>query len=145
MTNDDLIRIRDLKVRFGSEYAASMYVAKKARKLLKKSKNLLSESEAIEWIILERTDADLEAYMNEYRHRIRKRRYNLINEYMSMIDSKRVRKQFQLSALQSNTASKLMIDYGDLDQYDSTRLRILMKEYWLDHLQKDITDISIHA
>ena len=145
MKTDNLLRIKDLKARLGSEYAASMYVAKKARILLIKSNNLLSESEAIEWVILQKTDADLEAYINEYRHRIRTRKYDLINEYMSMIDSKSLKKQFQSSALKSNTASKLIIDYGDLGPYNSTRLRILMKEYWLDHLQKDITDISIHA
>lgn len=139
--NYDLISLRKLKDRFGSEYAATMYVAKEARKLLTRSHNLLSESEAIDWVILQRTDDDLQKYIQEYRHRLRKRKYNLVNEYMSMIDENKLKIQFQKSALQSNKERRLIIDYDNLDEADCTRLRILLKEYWLDHLRNEISDI----
>lgn len=123
---------------FENEYAATMYVAKEARKILKSTNNALTESEAITWVLSGKPEAELAAYIQRHRKFIKRQKYSLINEYASKIDDLHLERQFRESAIASNKAHHLVIHYGELDASDSTRLRILLKQYWLEHLTSEI-------
>lgn len=129
--------------RFGNEYAATMYVAQQTRKLLDFSHNALIESEAISWIISGRPESELEEYIKACKPRIRKRKYNLLNEYAVLIDDKELEECFRNSAIQSMKAHKLVVRYQNLDEPDCIRLRILLKQYWIDYLTSELPDAKL--
>lgn len=125
---------------FNNEYAASMYVAKQARRLLILSNNALTESEAICWVVENRPISELDKYIKKKRAVLKERKYNLINEYATRIDDRELEKAFRSSAIKSNKLHKLTIQYTGLDYCQCTRLRILMKQYWLDHQKFELQD-----
>lgn len=129
---------------FGNEYAATMYVARKTRELLTKTNNALTESEAISWIISRKPESELQDYIKARNSRIINRKYSLLNEYLALIDDKELRTSFQNSALQSIKSHKLIICYNQLDSASCTRLRILLKQYWLEHLETELPDATLH-
>lgn len=139
----DLLKQREFSDRLGSPYAAAMYVAKKARNIRIRSQNLLTESEAIQWVIDQKSEYDLDKYIKEFKHHLCNRKYSLINEYASDIDDVELRIQFQKSANDSKKNNILSIDYGNLDTYKCTRLRILLKQYWNEHITTEIPDVPL--
>ena len=139
----DLLKQREFSDRLGSPYAAAMYVAKKARNIRIRSQNLLTESEAIQWVIDQKSEHDLDKYIKEFKHHLCNRKYSLINEYASDIDDVELRIQFQKSANDSKKNNMLSIDYGNLDTYKCTRLRILLKQYWNEHITTEIPDVPL--
>ena len=120
-----------------------MCVAKKARNIRIRSQNLLTESEAIQWVIDQKSEHDLDEYIKEFKHHLCNRKYSLINEYASDIDDVELRIQFQKSANDSKKNNMLSIDYGNLDTYKCTRLRILLKQYWNEHITTEIPDVPL--
>lgn len=130
----------------GNPYAASMYVASQARKLLCLSDNALTESEAICWIMQGRSFDELKSYMKRHKSMLKEQKYNLINEYVSEIDDVELQNAFRNSAVQSNKAHRLVICYENLNYCQCTRLRILLKRYWFDHLQFEAQDhVFVHS
>ena len=128
---------------FNNEYAAAMYVAQEARKVLTATNNAMSESEAIQWVISGKPQAQLQAYIQRKKKFIKHVKYNVINEYAAKIDDSQLEYQFRYSAIQSSKNHRLVISYGSLDPPNSVRLRILMKQYWLDHLKFDMHDTKL--
>ena len=129
--------------KFENEYAATMYVAQQTRKLLDFSHNALTESEAIRWVISGRPESELAEYIKECKPRIRKRKYNLLNDYISLINDKELAECLRESAIQSMKAHKIVASYQNLDDANCTRLRILIKQYWLDYLKNELPDIKL--
>lgn len=129
---------------FGNEFAATMYVAQQTRKILTQSNNALTESEAINWILSRKPDSELQDYIEQCKPRVKLRKYNLLNEYASQIDDKELEMCFRDSAIESINAHKLLVSYRNLDSADCVRLRILLKQFWLDYLQNEIPDYKLH-
>ena len=137
---DDIVNAKKLIQRFGNEYAATMYVVKAARMLLNYSKNAITESEAILWVVNGKSMSELDDCIKKRKYALKHRKYSLINEYASLIDSRPLEIKFRECAIKSNKAHRLIIDYGQLDSANCTRLRILLKQYWIDHLQNEMLD-----
>lgn len=141
---DDCIEARSkILDNFKNEYAATMYIAAKARHLLDLSNNALTESEAVSWAIEDRSISELDSYIKKKQFTVREQKYNLINEYASRLYDKKLEFAFRKSAIQSNKSRKLIIYYEGLDYPQCVRLRIILKQYWLEHLQKEIQDKQI--
>lgn len=119
---------------FDNEYAASMYVAAKAKQILLLSNNALTESEAIHWVISRKPLSELSSYIKKKKAVIREQKYSLINEYASNLYDKSLEAAFRRSAIESNKQHKLIIYYEQLDYTQCVRLRIILKQYWLDHI-----------
>jgi hypothetical protein len=130
---------------FKNEYAATMYVAQQTRKLLTQSRNALTESEAMSWVVSRKPKSELSQYIQKCNPRIRHRKYSLLNNYAASIDDIELRKCFQDSAVKSMKAHKLIINYSELDDANCTRLRILLKQYWLEYLETSLPDTPLHS
>lgn len=138
-----LTRVQQLIQQFGNEYATVMYVAAEVRRVLQSTDNALTEAEAIDWVISGEPANVLDSYIRRHRIAIKHRKYDLINEYAARLDNAQLEHQFRESAIISNKEHKLIIKYGKLDAPDCTRLRILLKQYWLDHLESETKDKKI--
>lgn len=131
----------------GNEYAASMYVASKAKQILRLSNNALTESEAICWVTSQKPLSELSNYIKKKKAIVREQKYNLINEYASNLYDKSLEAAFRKSAIESNKQHKLIIYYEQLDYTQCIRLRIILKQYWLDHITYEIENraLSTHS
>lgn len=138
-----LARVQQLIQQFGNEYATVMYVAAEVRRVLQSTDNALTESEAIDWVISGEPAEVLESHIKRHKAITKHRKYNLINEYASRLDNAQLEHQFRESAIISNKEHRLVIKYGKLDAPDCTRLRILLKQYWLEHLASETKDKKI--
>lgn len=138
-----LARVQQLIQQFGNEYATVMYVAAEVRRVLQSTDNALTESEAIDWVISGKPAEQLDSYIKRHKAVTKHKKYDLINEYVSMIDDAQLKHQFRESAILSNKKRRLVIQYGRLDAADCTRLRILLKQYWLQHLESETKDKKI--
>lgn len=117
-----------------NEYAASMYVASKAKQILRLSNNALTESEAIYWVTSQKPLSELSNHIKKKKAIVREQKYNLINEYASNLYDKSLEAAFRKSAIESNKQHKLIIYYEQLDYTQCIRLRIILKQYWVDHI-----------
>ena len=142
--NSDVVKcVQQLIQQFGNEYAAAMYVAAEVRRVLQSTDNALSESEAIDWVISGEPADSLDSYIKRHKLATKHRKYDLINEYAAGLDNAQLEHQFRESAIISNKEHRLIIKYGKLDAPDCTRLRILLKQYWLEHLESEIKDKKV--
>ena len=138
-----LARVQQLIQQFGNEYATVMYVAAEVRRVLQSTDNALTESEAIDWVVAGEPADQLDSYIKRHKAVTKHKKYDLINEYVSTIDDAQLKYQFRESAILSNKKHRLVIQYGRLDAPDCTRLRILLKQYWLQHLESETNDKKI--
>lgn len=130
--------------KFGNEYAATMYAAQQARNLLTLTHNALTESEAIDWLVSCKPESELKEYIKKCNPRIINRKYSLINDFTANIDDSELKDCFQDSAIKSMKARKLVINYKKLDAANCARLRILLKQYWLEYLENELPDATLH-
>lgn len=138
-----LARVQQLIQQFGNEYATVVYVAAEVRRVLQSTDNALTESEAIDWVVAGKPAEQLDSYIKRHKAVTKHKKYDLINEYASRVDNAQLEHQFRESAIISNKEHRLVIKYGKLDAPDCTRLRILLKQYWLEHLASETNDKKI--
>ena len=117
--------------KFGNEYLATMYIAKKSRKLWELGEGTLTIPESIDWAITDIPPKDLEHRKEQKRQREYEQKYGLLNDIVANIDDKDIQDCVMSSGLLSISLKRLVIDYDfDLNSFQFSRVRVIMKMFW---------------
>lgn len=123
--------------KFGNEYLATIYIAKKSRKLWDLGEGTLTIPESIDWAITDIPPKDLERRKEQKKQREYEQEYGLLNNIMANIDDNDIRDCVISSGLLSISLQRLVIDYDfDLDSFQFTRVRVIMKMFWDKYIEQ---------
>ena len=108
--------------KFGNEYLATMYIAKKSRKLWELGEGTLTIPESIDWAITDIPPKDLEHRKEQKRQREYEQKYGLLDDIVANIDDKDIKVCVMSSGLLSISLNRLVIDYDfDLNSFQFSR------------------------
>ena len=117
--------------KFGNDYLATVYIAKKSRQLWDLGEGTLTIPESIDWAITDIPPKDLEHRKELKKQREYEQKYGLLDDTVANIDDKDIRACVKSSGLLSISQKKLVIDYDfDLDFAQFSRVRVIMKMFW---------------
>lgn len=117
--------------KFGNEYLATMYIAKKSRKLWELGEGTLTIPESIDWAITDIPPKDLEHRKEQKRQREYEQKYGLLDDIVANIDDKDIQVCVMSSGLLSISLNRLVIDYDfNLNSFQFSRVRVIMKMFW---------------
>ncbi len=117
--------------KFGNDYLAAVYIAKKSRKLWELGEGTLTIPESIDWAITDIPPKDLEHRKELKKQREYEQKYGLLDDTAANIDDKDIRACVKSSGLLSISQKRLVIDYDfDLDSSQFSRVRVIMRMFW---------------
>ena len=117
--------------KFGNDYLATVYIAKKSRQLWDLGEGTLTIPESIDWAITDIPPKDLEHRKELKKQQEYEQKYGLLDDTAANIDDKDIRACVKSSGLLSISQKKLVIDYDfDLDFAQFSRVRVIMKMFW---------------
>lgn len=117
--------------KFGNDYLAAVYIAKKSRKLWELGEGTLTIPESIDWAITDIPPKDLEHRKELKKQREYEQKYGLLDDTVANIDDKDIRACVESSGLLSISQKRLVIDYDfDLDSAQFSRVRVIMRIFW---------------
>ena len=117
--------------KFGNDYLAAVYIAKKSRKLWELGEGTLTIPESIDWAITDIPPKDLEHRKELKKQREYEQKYGLLDDTVANIDDKDIRACVESSGLLSISQKRLVIDYDfDLDSAQFSRVRVIMRMFW---------------
>lgn len=117
--------------KFGNDYLATVYIAKKSRQLWDLGEGTLTIPESIDWAITDIPPKDLEHRKEMKKQREYEQKYGLLDDTVANIDDKDIRACVKSSGLLSISQKRLVIDYDfDLDSAQFSRVRVIMRIFW---------------
>lgn len=117
--------------KFGNNYLAAVYIAKKSRQLWDLGEGTLTIPESIDWAITDIPPKDLEHRKELKKQREYEQKYGLLDDTVANIDDKDIRACVESSGLLSISQKRLVIDYDfDLDSAQFSRVRVIMRMFW---------------
>ena len=117
--------------KFGNDYLATVYIAKKSRQLWDLGEGTLTIPESIDWAITDIPPKDLEHRKELKKQREYEQKYGLLDDTVANIDDKDIRACVESSGLLSISQKRLVIDYDfDLDSAQFSRVRVIMRIFW---------------
>ena len=117
--------------KFGNNYLATVYIAKKSRQLWDLGEGTLTIPESIDWAITDIPPKDLEHRKELKKQREYEQKYGLLDDTVANIDDKDIRACVKSSGLLSISQKRLVIDYDfDLDSAQFSRVRVIMRMFW---------------
>lgn len=117
--------------KFGNDYLATVYIAKKSRQLWDLGEGTLTIPESIDWAITDIPPKDLEHRKELKKQQEYEQKYGLLDDTAANIDDKDIRACVKSSGLLSISQKRLVIDYDfDLDFAQFSRVRVIMKMFW---------------
>ena len=117
--------------KFGNDYLATVYIAKKSRQLWDLGEGTLTIPESIDWAITDIPPKDLEHRKELKKQREYEQKYGLLDDTVANIDDKDIRACVESSGLLSISQKRLAIDYDfDLDSAQFSRVRVIMRIFW---------------
>lgn len=117
--------------KFGNNYLAAVYIAKKSRQLWDLGEGTLTIPESIDWAITDIPPKDLEHRKELKKQREYEQKYGLLDDTVANIDDKDIRACVESSGLLSISQKRLVIDYDfDLDSAQFSRVRVIMRIFW---------------
>ena len=117
--------------KFGNDYLATVYIAKKSRQLWDLGEGTLTIPESIDWAITDIPPKDLEHRKELKKQREYEQKYGLLDDTAANIDDKDIRACVKSSGLLSISQKRLVIDYNfDLDSAQFSRVRVIMRIFW---------------
>ena len=117
--------------KFGNDYLAVVYIAKKSRQLWDLGEGTLTIPESIDWAITDIPPKDLEHRKELKKQREYEQKYGLLDDTVANIDDKDIRACVKSSGLLSISQKRLVIDYDfDLDSAQFSRVRVIMRMFW---------------
>lgn len=117
--------------KFGNEYLATMYIAKKSRKLWDYGDGTITIPESIDWAITDIPPKDLEKRKEQKRQREYEQKYGLLDDIVANIDDRTIKVCVMSSGLLSISLNRLVIDYDfNLDSFQFSRVRVIMRMFW---------------
>ena len=117
--------------KFGNDYLATVYIAKKSRQLWELGEGTLTIPESIDWAITDIPPKDLEHRKELKKQREYEQKYGLLDDTVANIDDKDIRACVKSSGLLSISQKRLVIDYDfDLDSAQFSRVRVIMRMFW---------------
>lgn len=117
--------------KFGNNYLAAVYIAKKSRQLWDLGEGTLTIPESIDWAITDIPPKDLEHRKELKKQREYEQKYGLLDDTVADIDDKDIRACVKSSGLLSISQKRLVIDYNfDLDSAQFSRVRVIMRIFW---------------
>lgn len=117
--------------KFGNDYLATVYIAKKSRQLWDLGEGTLTIPESIDWAITDIPPKDLEHRKELKKQREYEQKYGLLDDTVANIDDKDIRACVKSSGLLSISQKRLVIDYDfDLDSAQFSRVRVIMRIFW---------------
>lgn len=123
--------------KFGNEYLATMYIAKKSRKLWELGEGTLTIPESIDWAITDIPPKDLEHRKEQKRQREYEQKYGLLNDIVANIDDKDIKVCIMSSGLLSISLNRLVIDYDfNLNSFQFSRVRVIMRMFWDKYIEQ---------
>lgn len=122
---------REVIHKFGNEYLATMYIAKKSRMLWYSGEGTITIPESIDWAITDIPPKDLEHRKEQKRQREYEQMYGLLDDIVANIDDRTIKVCVMSSGLQSISLKRLVIDYDfNLDSFQFSRVRVIMRMFW---------------
>ena len=126
-----MIDYSEILRKFGNNYLAAVYIAKKSRKLWELGEGTLTIPESIDWAITDIPPKDLEHRKELKKQREYEQKYGLLDDTVANIDDKDIRACVKSSGLLSISQKRLVIDYDfDLDSAQFSRVRVIMRIFW---------------
>ena len=123
--------------KFGNEYLATMYIAKKSRKLWDSGEGTITIPESIDWAITDIPPKDLEHRKEQKRQREYEQKYGLLDDIVANIDDKDIQVCVMSSGLLSISLNRLVIDYDyDLNSFQFSRVRVIMRMFWDKYIER---------
>lgn len=123
--------------KFGNEYLATMYIAKKSRKLWELGEGTLTIPESIDWAITDIPPKDLEHRKEQKRQREYEQKYGLLDDIVANIDDKDIKVCVMSSGLLSISLNRLVIDYDfNLNSFQFSRVRVIMRMFWDKYIEQ---------
>lgn len=123
--------------KFGNEYLATMYIAKKSRKLWELGEGTLTIPESIDWAITGIPPKDLEHRKEQKRQREYEQKYGLLDDIVANIDDKDIQVCVMSSGLLSISLNRLVIDYDfNLTSFQFSRVRVIMRMFWDKYMEQ---------
>ena len=123
--------------KFGNEYLATMYIAKKSRKLWELGEGTLTIPESIDWAITDIPPKDLEHRKEQKRQREYEQKYGLLDDIVANIDDKDIKVCIMSSGLLSISLNRLVIDYDfNLNSFQFSRVRVIMRMFWDKYIEQ---------
>ena len=123
--------------KFGNEYLATMYIAKKSRKLWELGEGTLTIPESIDWAITDIPPKDLEHRKEQKRQREYEQKYGLLDDIVANIDDKDIKVCVMSSGLLSISLNRLVIDYDfNLTSFQFSRVRVIMRMFWDKYIEQ---------
>lgn len=117
--------------KFGNNYLATVYIAKKSRQLWDLGEGTLTIPESIDWAITDIPPKDLEHRKELKKQREYEQKYGLLDDTVANIDDKDIHACVKSSGLLSISQKRLVIDYDfDLDSAQFSRVRVIMRIFW---------------
>lgn len=117
--------------KFGNNYLAAVYIAKKSRQLWDLGEGTLTIPESIDWAITDIPPKDLEHRKELKKQREYEQEFGLLNDVVANIDDKDIRACVESSGLLSISQKRLVIDYDfDLDSAQFSRVQVIMRIFW---------------
>lgn len=126
-----MIDYSEILRKFGNDYLAAVYIAKKSRQLWDLGEGTLTIPESIDWAITDIPPKDLEHRKELKKQREYEQKYGLLYDTVANIDDKDIRACVKSSGLLSISQKRLVIDYDfDLDSPQFSRVRVIMRMFW---------------
>lgn len=123
--------------KFGNEYLATMYIAKKSKKLWELGEGTLTIPESIDWAITNIPPKDLEHRKEQKRQREYEQKYGLLDDIVANIDDKDIKVCVMSSGLLSISLNRLVIDYDfNLNSFQFSRVRVIMRMFWDKYIEQ---------
>ena len=123
--------------KFGNEYLAAMYIAKKSKKLWELGEGTLTIPESIDWAITNIPPKDLEHRKEQKRQREYEQKYGLLDDIVANIDDKDIKVCVMSSGLLSISLNRLVIDYDfNLNSFQFSRVRVIMRMFWDKYIEQ---------
>ena len=117
--------------KFGNDYLATAYIAKKSRQLWDLGEGTLTIPESIDWAITDIPPKDLEHRKELKKQWEYEQKYGLLDDTVANIDDNDIRACVKSSGLLSISQKRLVIDYDfDLDSTQFSRVRVIMRMFW---------------
>lgn len=123
--------------KFGNDYLAAVYIAKKSRKLWELGEGTLTIPESIDWAITDIPPKDLEHRKEQKRQREYEQKYGLLDDIVANIDDKDIQVCVMSSGLLSISLNRLVIDYDfNLNSFQFSRVRVIMRMFWDKYIEQ---------
>lgn len=117
--------------KLGNKYAATMAVAKEARRRAKKSKESILESHSITWVLTGKEPTRPDSHINKI-----KRKLESVEDILNYVSDRRIVKSVTESIGMSKSEGHLIYRYkSSLTDEDRTRVRILTNIIWYRNME----------